>query len=172
MHENFSCESLEANLKMSFVEGLRAENWTSIVPSPNDWEPTLPIVSDDINTTCAQLDLSGGEVLLRGQLSLDYNSFHVIMIMKSSVALGPGHVCQPMASSLLIQRQCGLNFCMPTVCRSLGNSVISTDSTLWQYEFSCVCGESVCRELLLWLRPDSVTGALKRVSLWAIIVRP
>ena len=159
-----------------FAEGLRAENWTSLLPSSDDWEPTLHMVSDDLNTTCTQLDLSGGEVLLRGQLSLDMNSLHVTMIMGSSVAFGPGPVCQPMASSLLIQRQsdCGQNFCViPATCHYLGNTVISTDPTLWQYDFICICGQPVCMELLLWLRVDSAHDRVNHpVNLCAIVARP
>ena len=163
---------------MFFAEGLRAENWTTLVPGSNNWETTLSMFSDDLNNTCSQIDLSGSEVLIRGKLSIDYNSLYVTMMLRSSVAFGPGpgqSVCQPMASSLLIQRQsdCGQNFCgIPSACRYLGNTAISTDPTLWQHDFICVCGHPVCMELTLWLRPDSVHDKLNRVSLCEIFVMP
>ena len=161
----------------SFAVGLPTLNWTSLLPSSDVPEATLHLVSDLLNTTCAQLDLDKGDVQLLGQLNGDFNSLLVTLTMATTIAFGPGPgqtTCHPMTSSLLTHQRfaCNQTFCaVPTTCRYIGYKVIPTASTLWEYEFICVCGQAFCNELLLWLRPGSVGGQPNRVQLCEVSVR-
>ena len=129
-----------------------------------------------LNSTCAELDLDGGDTLLRGQLNGKYSSVMAMMIMTNSLAFGPGSgltICNPSSSSLLthLGSDCNQAICaVPSSCRYLGKKVISTDPTLWQYNFSCICGQPLCTELLLWIRPDSFHGQYNRIGLCEIHV--
>ena len=159
---------------VSFTAGRLFMNWTALLPGSIDMEPTLSLVSDIFNSTCAQLDLNDKDILLRGQLIGNYNSLMVTMIMTNSIAFGPEPrrgTCHPRPSSLLTHLGSGCNqsFCtVPTTCHYIGKDAISSDPTLWQYDFSCFCGQPACNELLLWLRPDSMQGQLNRIGLCEI----
>ena len=83
-------------------------------------------------------------------------------------------ICHPMTSSLMTHRRfaCNQTVCaVPTTCRYIGSQAISTAPILWEYDFICVCGQAVCNELLLWLRPDSVESQFNRVDLCEVGVR-
>ena len=156
----------------------RVGNWTSLPPSTKVPETVMSLVSDTRHETCAPLDLHDGNVLLRGQVTGEYKHLFVKITMATSVVFGPGPsqaICYPMSSSLLthLDSGCGQSFCdVPTTCRYLYNKVISTDPTFWQYDFSCVCGQALCSELLLWFRPDTVDGPINLVGLCEVDVKP
>ena len=160
-----------------FAVVLHVANWTLLVSSSRAWKTTLHLLSDMDDTTCAQLDRSDRDVFIRGQLSINYNSLRVTMIMKSSMMFAPGpgqHVCHPGASSLLLHQRsgCRQNICtIPTTCRYHGNKVISVVPSLLQYEFICVCGQLVCNELFIWVRPGSVHDQIDQVILCEVGVR-
>ena len=149
-------------------------NWTSLVPISNAPEITLPLMSDLLKVTCAQLELDARDVYLRGQLSGNFSSLKVKLTTATSVSFGPGPnqtTCQPMTSSLMTHQRsaCNQTFCaVPTACSYTGNKAISTDPIYWEYDFICACSQSVCNELLLWLRP--VQGQHNRVELCEVDV--
>ena len=161
-------------ITVSFAAGRLFIKWTVLPPGSEDLEPTLSLVSDIFNSTCAQLDLNDKDILLRGQLIGNYSSLMVTVIMTNSVACGPESrrgTCHPMPSSLLTHLGSGCNqsFCtVPTTCHYLGKDTIWSDPTLWQYDFSCACGQPACNELLLWLHPDSMQGQLNMIGLCEI----
>ena len=142
-------------------------------------ETTLPLLSDMLSTTCIYLDLFNKDILLRGQLSIGYDSLFVMMIMKTHTSLfgpRPGQAkCHPKLSLLMthVRSDCNQTFCdVPTTCRFIGNETISTQPILMQYNFICSCGQPVCSELLLWLRSESVIRQLNQICLCEIRVRP
>ena len=150
----------------SFAEALFT-NWTSLLPNTK-----LAMLSDTIITTCAHLNLYGKDILLRGQLSIGYNRLGVRMIMTTHYFMfspGPGQaICHQMLSSLMTHERsdCDQSFCaVPTTCNYLGNKVITTQPNLWQYDFICICGQPICNEILLWLRPNYMEGQFNSVSL-------
>ena len=152
-------------------------NWTFVLPSPVGQETPLHLVSDMYSMTCADLSSNGEDLLLRGHFTRTYNSLLVTVTMSTSVAFGPGPgqpTCHPMSSSLLTHQRsdCNQIFCdIPTPCRYLGNTTVSTILTQWQYDFLCLCGQPVCNELLLWFHRDSVMGQLNMVSICEVDVR-
>ena len=155
------------NFIESFVEALYA-NWTSPLPSSKVNDATLPLLSDMLNATCTYLNLYDNDIFLRGLLSIGYNKMLVRMIMTTpTLVFGPGPgqaTCHPMVSSLLthVRSDCNQTFCaVPTTCTYLGHEAIIAQSDLWQYDFICICGQSLCNELLLWLR----SGQFNRVGL-------
>ena len=139
-------------------------------------DTALYLVSDMFNTTCAQLNLDNRDILLCGHLNGNYSSLTATMTMTNSLVFGPRYgltICHPSSSSLFthLGSDCNQAICaVPTSCRYLGKKAISTDSTLWQYIFSCICGQPMCTELLLWLRPDSFNDQFNRISLCEILV--
>ena len=164
---------------MSIAVGtLCVGNWTSLFPSPVVLETACHLMSGMIGRNCAELNLHDGDVLLRGQLTGTYNTLLVTITMATFISFGPGPgqpACHPMTSSMLTHHEsgCSLAFCaVPTTCRYLGNKAVSRISTLWQYDFFCVCTQPVCNELLLWFHQDSVQDQLNMVSLCEVDVSP
>ena len=148
---------------------LHVFNWTSLVPTLNAPETTLPLMSDLLNTTCVHLNLNDRDVHLRGLLTVTFSRMIVKLTMANSIAFGPGPDranCHPMTSSLMTHQRsaCNQTFCaVPTACSYTGNKAISTDPCLWEYDFVCACSQFVCNELILWLRSER--GQLNRVDL-------
>ena len=165
-----------SNVIIYFAVALSVEKWTPIETKTGLPETTLPLVSDMNITTCAHVGLNEGDIILRGELSADYTNLLVTVTMATNTTFGsrPGqHTCHPRPSSLLthVGSHCNQTFCaVPTRCNYVDKEVISTEPNLWQYDFSCACGQHVCRELLLWLRPDSVHDHFHQVGVCEIIV--
>ena len=162
-----------SNFIESFVEALYA-NLTSPLPSFKVNDATLPLLSDMLNTTCTHFNPYGKGIFLRGLLPAGYNKLLVRMIMTTpTFVFGPGpgqDTCHPMISTLLthVRSDCNQTFCaVPTTCNYLGNEATVTQLDLWQYNFICICDQSVCNELLLWLR----SGQFNRVGLCELSIK-
>ena len=122
---------------------------------------------------CTQFGFYEGDIILRGGFSVNYISLRVTINMATYLTLGV-HLdqpnCHPMPDcwhtrDLAVTKPSVLN-AEPTTCRYPGNEVISEAPPLWQFNLNWVCDQSMCNELLLWLRPRY------RVSLnWLASVR-
>ena len=134
----------------------------------------MPLISDLLNNTCAQLNLNDRDVHLHGVLTRTFSRVIVKLTIATSIAFGPGPcqtTCHPMTSSLMTHQRsaCNHSFCaVPTLCSYTGNKAILTDPTLWEYDFVCACSQLVCNELLLWIRPVkvSLTGSTSVKSVY------
>ena len=168
---NSAGTGLQSDVIMLITVALLAWSWTSLLPTPCIQETTQPLVSDLLNSTCSQLNFDDRDIYLRGRFTGTFHILFVTLTTTTSLAFGPGPgqaSCHPMTSSLMTHQRsvCNQTFCVvPTTCHYTGKKVISTVPTLWEYDFSCVCGQAWCNELWLWLWADSVQGQVNRVNI-------